>query len=102
VADYAPAFAWYARLFGRQPDMSPHATEAVWRLTSTCSIYVVQDQKRAGRGLITLAVDDLDAHEGHLREAGIAFETQADGNAPRRLVVNDGDGNTLTFFEDPA
>jgi glyoxylase I family protein len=102
VADYGAAHAWYARLFGRQPDMTPHDTEAVWRLTSCCSVYVVQDTERAGRGLVTLAVNDLDAHERRLREAGIGFDVQADGNAPRRVVVRDGDGNTVTFFHDPA
>ena len=56
----------------------------------------------AGRGLVTVAIDDLDAHEGRLREAGIAFDVQAEGSTPRRLVVEDGDGNMLTFFRDPA
>jgi len=102
VADYAAAYDWYAGLLGRPADMSPHDSEAVWRLTPGCSIYVVQDPERAGRGLVTLALDDLDAHERRLREAGVAFAEQVDGSAPRRLVVNDLDGNTLTFFQDPA
>jgi catechol 2,3-dioxygenase-like lactoylglutathione lyase family enzyme len=102
VADYGVAYAWYERLFGRSGDMFPHDTEAVWRLTPSCSIYVVQDPERAGRGLVALALDDLDAHEGRLHEAGIAFDAQADGSTPRRLVVKDGDGNTLTFFQDAA
>ena len=82
--------------------MFPHDTEAVWRLTTKGAIYVVQDPDRAGSGLLTVALDDLDAYEKHLREAGIAFTEQAAGHAPRRLVVTDLDGNTLTFFEDPA
>jgi len=102
VADYGAAYPWYARLFGRRADMFPHDTEAVWQLTPSCSIYVVQDPERAGRGLITLALDDLDAHEGRLREVGIAFDTQAGGSTPRRLVVKDVDGNMLTFFQDIA
>ena len=102
VADYAAAYDWYARLLGRPADMFPHDSEAVWRLTPSCSIYVVQDPGRAGRGLVTLALDDLDAHERRLRETGLAFAEQVDGSAPRRLVVKDVDGNTLTFFQDPA
>ena len=82
--------------------MFPHDREAVWRLTPSCSIYVVQDPERAGRALITIALDDLDLHERRLREAGLAFAELTDRSAPRRLVVNDVDGNTLTFFQDPA
>jgi glyoxylase I family protein len=100
VADYTAAYDCYARLLGRPGDMFPHDREAVWRLTPSCSIYVVQDPERAGRGLVTLALDDLDAHERRLREVGLAFAEQVDGSAPRRLVVTDVDGNTLTFFQD--
>ena len=102
VADYRAAYGWYARLLGRPADMFPHDREAVWRLTPSCSIYVVQDPERAGRALITIALDDLDLHERRLREAGLAFAELTDRSAPRRLVVNDVDGNTLTFFQDPA
>jgi catechol 2,3-dioxygenase-like lactoylglutathione lyase family enzyme len=102
VADYAASYDWYVRLFGRAADMFPHDGEAVWRLAPSGSIYVVEDPARAGSGLVTLALDDLDAHEARLRAAGLGFTEQADGPAPRRLVVRDRDGNTLTFFQNPA
>lgn len=102
VADYEAAYGWYAQLLGRAADIFPHDTEAVWRLTTNSAIYVVQDPARAGRGLLTLALDDLDAHERRLREAGLEFAELSAGDAPRRLVVTDMDGNTLTFFADPA
>jgi catechol 2,3-dioxygenase-like lactoylglutathione lyase family enzyme len=102
VSEYRTAYAWYTRLLGRPADMFPKQTEAVWRLTPNGAIYVVQDPERAGSGLLTVAVDDLDAYEKQLREAGIAFDEQAGGDAPRRLVVRDGDGNTLALFEDPG
>jgi len=102
VAEYSAAYDWYVRLLGRPADMFPHDREAVWRLTPGGSIYVVEDPERAGRGLLTLALDDLDAHERRLREGGVAYTAQSDGAAPRRLKVIDLDGNTLTFFEDPA
>ena len=38
VAEYANAYDWYARVLGREADMFPHATEAVWRLTPTSAI----------------------------------------------------------------
>ena len=81
--------------------MFPHGGEAVWRVTPNGAIYVVHDPERAGNGLVTVAVDDLDAYETLLREAEVAFENVEGGSAPR-LVVRDLDGNTLTFFQDPA
>lgn len=102
VADFAAAYGWYARLLGRPADMFPHEREAVWRLTPTASIYVVQDDERAGSGLVTVALDDLDAHERLLSAEGLAYTEQPGGDSPRRIVVKDADGNSLTFFHDPS
>ncbi len=80
--------------------MFPHDTEAVWRLTPGSAIYVVQDRRRAGSGLLTIALDNLAEHERRLRETGVAFAELTAGDAPRRLRVRDPDGNSLTFFQD--
>jgi catechol 2,3-dioxygenase-like lactoylglutathione lyase family enzyme len=100
VASYAAAYDWYSRLLGRPADMFPYDREAVWRLTPSGSIFLVEDPERAGTGIVTLALDDLDVHEKRLREGGLTFTEQANGVAPRRLVVRDVDGNKLTFFQD--
>lgn len=101
VAGYAAAYEWYVRMLGRPADMFPNDREAVWRLTPSGSIYVVEDPERAGASLLTLALDDLEAQAKRFREGGLTFTEQADGAAPRRLVIKDVDGNTLTFFQDP-
>jgi hypothetical protein len=80
----------------------PHEREAVWQLTPTSSIYVVQDSERAGSGLVTLALDDLDAHEKRLTADGFELTEQSGGASPRRLVIKDANGNRLTFFHDPS
>jgi catechol 2,3-dioxygenase-like lactoylglutathione lyase family enzyme len=102
VTDFAAAYEWYVRLLGRGADMFPHERESVWRLTPTGSMYVVEDRERAGSSLVTLALDDLDACERRLRDGEFSFSEETDGGAPRRLVVRDHDGNTLTFFQAPA
>jgi hypothetical protein len=84
VADYTSAYDWYVRLVGREADMFPHESECVWQLTPTSSIYVAQDRERAGSALVTLALDDLDAYERRLREAGITFSDETTGSAPRQ------------------
>lgn len=102
VSDYTAAYDWYARLFGRPADRFPHEHEAVWQVSPTASIYLVQDRERAGCGLVTLALDDLDAHERRLSAGGLALTEQSGGAAPRRLMLKDADGNSLTFFHDPS
>jgi catechol 2,3-dioxygenase-like lactoylglutathione lyase family enzyme len=102
VTDYASAYDWYVGLLGRSADTFPHDSEAVWRLTPSGAVYVVQDPNRAGSGLLTVAVSDLDSQERRLRGAGLSITELVSEDAPRRLVVTDPDGNTLTFFQDPA
>jgi catechol 2,3-dioxygenase-like lactoylglutathione lyase family enzyme len=102
VNEYTTAYDWYVRLLGRPANMFPHEGEAVWRLTPTASLYVVQDSERAGSGLVALAFDDLDAQRRRLAADGLAFTEQAGGATPRRLVLRDADGNSVTFFHDPS
>jgi hypothetical protein len=87
VTDYAAAYQWYMRLFGRAADMFPHDGEAVSRLTPAASVYVVHDAERAGHSLLTLAVDDLDACVRHLRENGFDYSEHSDGGAPLRPLT---------------
>jgi catechol 2,3-dioxygenase-like lactoylglutathione lyase family enzyme len=102
VSDFTAAYEWYVQLFGRGADMFPRDDEAVWRLTSSSSVYVVGDPGRSGNGLLTLAVDDLQVHANRLRSEGLALAEQSAGNGPPRLMISDRDGNRITFFQDPA
>ena len=101
VSDYAAGYEWYVRLFGREADMYPHDHEAVWRLTTSSSVYVVGDLERAGNGLLTLATDDLAGLVNRLQAEGLAFTRDAGRDAPESLTVSDEDGNRIKFFRDP-
>ena len=102
VSDFGASYDWYVRLFGRPADMFPHENEAVWRLTPGGALYVVADAERAGNGLVTLAVDDLDAHTDRLRADGFRLIEERGGPGPRRVTISDDDGNRTTLFQDPA
>jgi predicted enzyme related to lactoylglutathione lyase len=98
VADYTAARAWYERLFGCEPDMLPHDTEAVWRVTEHGWVYVVEDAERAGRALVTVLVDDLDAHVAALASRGL--DTDPIDTVPgkvRKAEIADPEGNRITF-----
>jgi hypothetical protein len=103
VSDFATARPWYEALFGRPPDMLPEEGEAVWRVTALGSIYITVDSARAGSASLTIAVSDLDKQATGLATRGLSFDEHgADPSVLRRLTVTDGDGNRITFFEDPA
>lgn len=96
VAHLDAAIAWYERFFGRQPDMWPNDREVVWQVSSEGWVYVVTDEERAGSGLLTIIVDDLDAKLAELNAAGI--ETGPIDTLPkavRRTEVRDPAGNRI-------
>jgi hypothetical protein len=103
VADYARAVGWYTRLWGRAPDMEPHETEVVWWLTSSASLYVVADRARAGKGLLTVIVDDLDRLLAELAGRGLTPESTEGGPGElQRAVFGDPEGNRVTFGQLPT
>jgi len=97
------AAGWYERLIGRPPDLVPNNDEAAWRLTETGWIYVIVDADRAGSALNTLLVDNLDAFLAGLAERGITTSpVETIGDAVRRTVVTDPDGNRLQIGQPPT
>lgn len=103
VTELAHALAWYERLIGRPPDMRPHDQEATWQLTDAASIYVVVDRVRAGRGLLTVIIADLDRLLAELADRGLApVSTEGQRGALRRAVFTDPDGNRVTFGQLPG
>jgi predicted enzyme related to lactoylglutathione lyase len=49
---------------------------------------------------VTIAVPDLDAQVSAFAQHGVAMEQiRSKPGAPRRVIVRDPDGNTITFFQ---
>ena len=100
VADFPRAAEWYGRLFGRDADVVAHDREVLWQVTGTGWIYVVEDAARAGRGLVAIAVPDLDEAVADLRARGIdSGPVTPEGDAGRKAVVTDPEGNSVAFIE---
>jgi hypothetical protein len=103
VADRDAALKWYERLAGRPPDLIPNEREAAWRLTETGWIYIIADGERAGSGLNTLLVDDLDAFLANLAKRDItAGPVETIGDGVRRTTISDPDGNRLGVGQPPG
>ena len=104
VSDFRAACDWYERLFGSSPAFFPRDGEAVWHATSSASVYVTADRARAraGTGLLTLAVKNLDTQRADLARRKVPVEESAERSGMRTLIATDPDGNTIKFFEDPS
>ncbi len=84
--------------YSGEPTFFPHATEAVWTLAEDRSIYVVEHADGAGHSVVTVFLDELDAHVAAIAARGLepdARETYANG--VRKVVYRDPDGNEVGF-----
>jgi catechol 2,3-dioxygenase-like lactoylglutathione lyase family enzyme len=98
VSDLKRALDWYGRLFGREPSFFPNDTEAVWTLEEQRHVYVMADGERAGGGLVTVFVEDLEARVAGIAARGIepaVDETYSNG--VRKVTFHDDDGNEIGF-----
>ena len=102
VSDFSVACEWYERLFDGPPASLPREGEAVWHLAPSVSIYIRADRGRAGHGLLTIAVKDLEHQRVELARRGLAVEDGAEASGLRTVVVEDPDGGRIKFFEDPV
>jgi hypothetical protein len=92
TAGYAAGRAWWTRFFDREPDLVPNDNEACWQVADHGWIYVIGDAERAGRALVTLLVDDLDAWLARLGDVG-EIDTMPGGI--RTCHISDPEGNTI-------
>jgi len=100
VSDLDAGRDFFERLLGRPADIVPDEHEVMWRLAEAAWLYVVVDPARAGHGLATLSVGDLDATLAELDARGIRPPSVEDvGDAGRRATVRDPDGNTVAIIE---
>jgi hypothetical protein len=97
VRDVLAARPWYERLLG-EPSFFPNATEVVWTLAEQRSVYIEEDARRAGDGLVTVIVDDLDAVVAEIAARGLEpAERETYSNGVRKVTYRDDDGNEIGF-----
>lgn len=102
VRDFRAARAWYERLLG-EPTFFPHATEAVWTLADERSVYVVEHPDGAGKSVVTIFLDDLDAQIAAIADRGLRpDERETYSNGVRKVIYRDPDGNELGFGGAPV
>ncbi len=99
VRDFAVANDWYQRFFARPADIVADDEEVMWQLTGGGWLYIVREGD-SGSGLAALAVADLESTVAELAAHGIvAGPIEPQGDAARKAIVVDPDGNMLALIE---
>lgn len=100
VNDFNESQVWYARFFGRAADVVAHDAEVMWRVSDGGWLYILRGEVRAGQGIVSLAVSDIAAAMLALEGRGIAAgPIKPDGDAGRKAVVLDPDGNSIWIIQ---
>ena len=101
VSDLDAGIDWYARFFGRPPDVRV-GTEMLWELDEHACLFIEPNAAQAGAGRITLSVTGLDALLERLADEGIEHEPiETYSNGVRHMNVPDPDGNAIALAEPP-
>ena len=96
----ASSLAWYGRFFGRVPDVVAHEEEVLWRVKDGAWLYVLRDPAQAGHSIVTMAVASIEDAVSGLDARGVATgPIQPEGDAGRKAVVRDPDGNSIAIIE---
>ena len=81
-----------------EPTFLAHATEAVWTLAEDRSVFVVEHADGAGNSVVTIFVDDLDAHVAAVAVRGLEPDERLTySNGVRKALYRDPDGKELGF-----
>lgn len=98
VDDFPSALTWYEKLFGFPASFVASDTEAVWDLAEHRSVFICQRPTHAGRGMLNIVVDDLDAAVARIAAAGIRpTKRETYDNGVRKATYHDPEGNEVGF-----
>jgi predicted enzyme related to lactoylglutathione lyase len=96
VSDIETERSWYTKLFGREPDNNPMPNLVEWQINDGGWLQVTEDASRAGKGMLNLAVSDIDEGAREVRERGIEAGEIIEANKGVRLCpISDPDGNQI-------
>ncbi|HEX4434091.1 MAG TPA: hypothetical protein VH012_04625 [Acidimicrobiales bacterium] len=102
ITDLALGRDFYERLLGRPADVEVAVNEVMWRLAESAWLYIVVDTARAGNGLTTLSVADLDATLAELAGRGINPVSVEEVGGGRKARMVDPAGNSVAVIEVPG
>lgn len=103
VRDFTRSLDWYRRLLGAEPAFYPNDHEAVWLLAPQRWLYIIVDPERAGGGIQTIMLDDLEGVVAGIAARGLEpDDEEVPAEDTRKLMYRDPDGNEIGLGSIPA
>jgi len=98
VKDLDKAVEWYAQLLGGQGNR-PMPEVAEWTFPRGGGLQVYKLAERAGKGSLTLVVDDIETAIAKLSSMKVDVSQRSTNERVKTLMVVDPDGNHLAFAQ---
>jgi catechol 2,3-dioxygenase-like lactoylglutathione lyase family enzyme len=98
-SDLERSASWFSRLFGRKPDASPKQGLLEWHHQQRAGFQLFQYPDYAGKGTITLIVEDLGLARLRFRDAGLQPGRIEDASYARICRLYDPDGNLVVLAQ---
>ena len=103
VTDFDRAVAWFESLLGEPAAFVATDTEWVWTVAEHGWIYVLLHPERAGHGMLTVFLDDLDSFVESAAGRGIEpAKRETYENGVHKVIYLDPDGNEIGFGGGPV
>ena len=93
---------WWSRLLGRRPNFRPMDTLVQWELNDNGGLQLSSDDSLAGRGALSLVVDDVEVERKRLASVGIVVGASLQGTYSTLAQVSDPDDNLIVFATPPS
>jgi hypothetical protein len=98
-SDLASSTKWFTTIFARGPDAQPMRGLAEWHHGDKAGFQLFQDRKNAGRGVLTLIVDQVRREHDRLLHAGLKVGQVEVADYTTILRLNDPDGNLVVLAQ---
>lgn len=101
VRDVADSTGFYSRMLGRGPDERPYDALVQWMGFGNAGIQLFQDAGKAGGGVMTIVVPDVQGAGVRLAANGVVLGEIQTGDFGKVAHLTDPDGNTVYLVEPP-
>ena len=96
--DLAASTRWFAAVFGREPDRNPMTGLHEWD-RGDAGLQLYEKPEDAGRGTLTLIVDDIHDERRRLSDAGLAVTEIEPADYTTIMRLRDPDGNLVVLAQ---
>jgi catechol 2,3-dioxygenase-like lactoylglutathione lyase family enzyme len=97
--DLEQSSAWFSRLFGRKPDAAPMNGLLEWHHQQCAGFQLFQFPEYAGKGTVTLIVEDIGLARLRIRDAGLQPGKIEDADYTTICRLYDPDGNLVVLAQ---